>query len=122
VAKTLNLCPETIDICVKRNDTRPFEIQVVDSSGNAIDVTGATGIELAVSTDEDGSSGTELFKLTGVIVAPATNGIFRFQLSALQADQTPDDYFYDAEFVDSSGALQTYAEGKFTFEPDVTNP
>lgn len=122
MAKTLNLCPEKIDICVKRNDTRPFEIQVVDSAGAPVDVTGATVIELAVSNDEDGLIGTELFKLTGVIVAPATNGVFRFQLTGVQADQAPDVYKYDAEYTDSAGDIQTYAEGDFEFKPDVTNP
>ena len=119
---TFSLCPPTLDICRTRNDTRRFTIQITDSAGTAIDVTGATAIELAVSNDEDGLVGTELFELTGAISGAATNGTFVFTISAVQADQTPDVYRYDAEFTDSAGEVQTFATGKWEVKPDVTNP
>ena len=117
-------------ICIarKRGDTAPDKITVLDpeaaTPGTPLDVTGF-GFKLTVNTEQDPDPvgppiiGTELVSIVGTLI-DAPNGIVEFPWTLTQADQVPDDYFYDIEQTDVAGKILTIAKEQYKFQQDVT--
>ena len=117
-------------ICIarKRGDTAPDKITVLDpeavTPGTPLDVTGF-GFKLTINTEQDPDPvgppiiGTELVSIAGSLV-DAPNGVVEFPWSTAEADQTPDDYFYDIEQTDTAGKILTIAKEQYKFQQDVT--
>ena len=117
-------------ICIarKRGDTAPDKITVLDpeavTPGTPLDVTGF-GFKLTVNTEQDPDPvgppiiGTELVSIIGSLV-DAPNGVVEFPWSTADADQVPDDYFYDIEQTDTAGKILTIAKEQYRFQQDVT--
>ena len=118
MATLLNICPEEIDLCISRGDTTAWTF-TIKSDGTAIDITGFSYLLTVDPSDEPTGSGSNLFQLTGTLTFPLV-GIVSFQMTALQADQTPSEYFYDLQQVDGSGNIRTIAKGTFEFKQDIT--
>jgi hypothetical protein len=114
-------------ICIarKRGDTAPDKIFVLDpeiSPVVALDVTGF-GFKMTVNTEEDPDPGVpigvELVSIVGSITdGPA--GEVEFPWSAGDADQEPEEYFYDIEQTDTAGKILTIAKERYIFQQDVT--
>lgn len=115
----LNICPQDIDICISRGDTVPWTFTIKDDAGTPVDITGFSFLLTVDPSDEPSGSGDNLFQLTGAIV-DGPNGIVRFNMSALQADQTPDVYYFDLQMTDGTSAIRTVAKGQFEFHQDIT--
>ena len=113
--------PAVCDILRTRADTFPFTMVFTDaSSGLAIDLTGST-FKLTVDPSEEPTDALgNLFTNVPTIVAPATNGRIQITLSAGDADQTPNEYFYDIEQIDGASAVRTLVKGKWAVEQDIT--
>lgn len=108
-----------INFVRKRGDTYSFTLSLKDSAGAAIDITGSTFL-LTIDpspTPEDATN--NVAQLTGVIVAPATNGQIRFDPDAASVG-TVGVFFYDVEQTDSGGRIRTVLAGQWTVEQDVT--
>lgn len=117
-------------ICIarKRGDTAPDKITVLDpeavTPGTPLDVTGF-GFKLTINTEQDPDPvgppiiGTELVSIIGSLV-DAPNGVVEFPWSTADADQVPDDYFYDIEQTDTAGKILTIAKEQYRFQQDVT--
>lgn len=117
-------------ICIarKRGDTAPDKITVLDpeavTPGTPLDVTGF-GFKLTINTEQDPDPvgppiiGTELVSIIGSLI-DAPNGIVEFPWTPSQADQVPDDYFYDIEQTDVAGKILTIAKEQYKFQQDVT--
>jgi len=115
----LNLLPAAIDIAVTRGDTLAFTFAVKDSAGAAQNITGFSFL-LTVDPNEDPTTSVaNLFQLSGTIT-DAPGGIVSFSMSSLQADQTPNVYYYDVQMTDGGGKIRTIAKGKFEFRQDIT--
>ena len=109
-------------ICIarKRGDTAPDKITVLDpeaaTPGTPLDVTGF-GFKLTVNTEQDPDPvgppviGIELVSIIGSLI-DAPNGVVEFPWSSADADQVPEDYFYDIEQTDTAGKILTMAKNK----------
>lgn len=115
----LNICPVDIDLCISRGDTTPWTFTVKDSAGVVIDITGFSYLMTVDPSDEPTDAVNNLFALTGTLTDP-TNGVVQFELTALQADQTPSVYFFDLQQTDGTGKIRTIAKGEFEFKQDIT--
>ena len=106
-------------ICRYRGDTYPWTFTIKESDGAVINITGF-GFRLTVDPDEDpADAANNLFELTG-IVTDGPNGIVQFGMDATEADQVPDSYFYDLEWVDTDSKIRTIAKSIFEFKQDVS--
>ena len=116
----LNLCPAEVDLCFSRGDTVPWTFTIKNkTTGAVINITGFS-YRLTVDPSETPSnSNKNLFVLTGTIT-DAPNGIVEFAMTATQADQTPDVYFFDLEQTDAGLAIRTVARGKYEFQQDIS--
>ena len=114
-------------ICIarKRGDTAPDKIFVLDpetSPAVPLDVTGFT-YKMTVNTEEDPDPGppigTELVSITGTIT-DGPNGEVEFPWTPTDADQAPEEYFYDIEQTDTAGKILTIAKERYIIQQDVT--
>ena len=114
-------------IARKRGDTAPDKITVLDpeaAAGTPLDVTGFS-FKLTVNTEQDPDPvgppivGTELVSIVGTLI-DAPNGIVEFPWTPGQADQVPEEYFYDIEQTDTAGKILTIAKERYIFQQDVT--
>lgn len=114
----LNICPVAMNICVTRGDTTPWT-HTITFNAAAVNITGYT-YKLTVDPSKNPTDAlANLFTLVGV-VTDGPNGIVQFEMSAVQSDQTPKDYYFDIEQTDGSGKIRTIAKGVFTFEQDIS--
>ena len=109
----------TLNITRTRGDTFPMQFTLKDSSGTAIDITGFSFLMTVDPSAAPSDATGNLFQLTGTIT-DAVNGVFQFPISAMQADQTPGEYFHDVQMTDAGGFIRTIVTGTFTFEQDIT--
>jgi hypothetical protein len=114
-------------ICIarKRGDTAPDKITVLDPedpAGGPLDVTGFA-FKLTVNTEQDPDPGppigSELVSIVGTLV-DAPNGVVEFPWTPGDADQVPEEYFYDIEQTDTAGKILTIAKERYIFQQDVT--
>jgi hypothetical protein len=106
------------DFSRKRGDTFSLSFTVQDSSGTAIDITGAS-FKLTINQDAQPEDTTnQLAQLIGVIV-DAANGIVRFDPDATSVG-TVGVFFYDVEMTDSGGKVRTLTDGTWTIVQDIT--
>lgn len=115
----LNICPVEINLCISRGDTAPWTFTIQDSAGAAIDITGNSYLLTVDPSDEPVDNTNNLFALTGTLTDP-TNGVVQFEMSAVQADQTPQEYFFDLQQTDTAAKIRTIAKGVFEFKQDIT--
>ena len=103
-----------------RADTYPIRFALKQADAvTPLDITGYTFL-LTVDLAEDPPDATNnLFQVTGTLTDPV-NGVVDFFLSDTDSDQTPGDYFYDAQLKDTAGKRRTFCRGSFQFEQDIT--
>ena len=111
--------PTDLPLCRTRGDTFPHTFALKDSAGSAIDITGFTFLMTVDPSEEPTDATGNLFQLTGVITN-AAGGLFQFAPTTVQANQTPNEYYYDVQMVDGSGALRTILKSTYTFTQDIT--
>lgn len=116
---SLHLCPPSLDLCFSRGDTVPWTFTVKDNAGVPVDITGFSFLLTVDPSPEPTTSTNNLFQLTGTITNP-TGGVVRFSMTALQADQAPNTYYYDLQMTDGAGKIRTISKGEFVFEQDIT--
>ena len=110
--------PATLDLCRVRGDTFPFTVQIV-VDGTPLDITGYTIVMTVDPSSEPPDALGNLFQNTGV-VTDGPNGRVTFTLTALQADQTPGEYFHDMQYTDGGGSIRTFAKGAYEVIQDIT--
>ena len=108
-----------LNIVRYRGDTVPDVLTIKDSTGAVVDITGFS-FKMSVDQTEDPTDEvTQLYKLVGTIT-DAPNGVVEFEPSEVQANQTPNVYFYDVEMVDASSRKQTIVVGEYEYKQDYT--
>lgn len=101
-----------------RGDTAADQFTIT-RDGVAVDITGST-FKLTVNTEQNPTDITnQLLSVTGTITDAAA-GQMEFAPSALEADQTPGDYYYDVQMTDASGGIRTIIKGRYRFKQDIT--
>jgi hypothetical protein len=103
-----------------RGDTYRMRISFEEEgTGTPLDLTNCSLLMTVSSEEQPDDTTNQLFQLAGSIVAPATDGVADFEMSAAQADNLGE-LFYDVEITDVSGKTRTILEGPFTFSQDIT--
>ena len=101
-----------------RGDTRPIQ-GFARLNGGVLPVTGCTFLLTVDPSKAPTDATANLFSLAGTIV-DALTGELEFQITALQADQTPGKYWFDIEMTDATGYIQTIEHDRFVFTQDIT--
>lgn len=106
---------------VIRGDTRQVNLTFLQSDGSTpIDITGGT-VYFTVSSSSDPSDDTgDAFQKTATVFTDPTAGQHTFTLTHANTNITPGTYWYDAQFVDSTGNYLSAYRGKFIVQSDVT--
>lgn len=104
----------------KRGDTYPDRINVTDSNGNPVDITGWTFTLTLNRVKAPVDITSQVVQIAGTIIAPATNGVVEFAWSDLNADQSPATYYYDIQIIDGASKRRTPILSTYTFEQDIT--
>ncbi len=113
-------------VCIarKRGDTAPDKIFVKDPSDPTLplDITGFA-FKMTVNTEQDPDPGppigTELVTINGTIT-DAPGGEVEFPWTPGDADQVPDDYFYDIQQTDAAAKILTIAKNEYKIQQDIT--
>lgn len=109
---------------VIRGDSRTVNCTFLESDGSTpVPLTGGT-VYFTVNTSSDPSNDTSAaIQRTATDATPFTLpllGKHTFNLTPANTNITPGTYWYDAEFVDSSGNKLSSYRGKFIVQSDVT--
>lgn len=106
---------------VIRGDTRTVNLTFLASDGStAVNLAGGT-VYFTVNSSSDPSDDTSVaFQKTATSFTDATNGKHTFALTHANTNITPATYWYDAQFVDSSGSYLSSYRGKFIVQSDTT--
>ena len=115
-------------VCIarKRGDTAPDKLFILDPEvpGSPLDITGFS-FQMTVNTEQDPDPvgppivGVELVTIAGTIT-DGPNGEVEFPWSPGDADQTPEDYFYDVQQTDTAGRILTIAKERYIIQQDLT--
>jgi hypothetical protein len=111
------------DLSYTRGDTAPITI-TFKRNGQALDLTGFTGIVLTINTDEfpvDATNQVEVF--SGTLSGTPSDGTVTFEPpSQIASDALPilEEAFYDVQWVTAASKKQTPIKGKFTINQDIT--
>ena len=118
MAEFLDVCPIDVDLCFTRGDSVLWTFQI-KSEGVPVNITGFSFLLTVDPSPEPTGSGTNLFQLTGSVITPLS-GIVQFGMTPTQANQVPNEYYFDLQMTDGGGKIRTVAKGKFTIEQDIT--
>lgn len=102
----------------QKNDVT-ITINLQDSNGSAIDITGYT-FYFSVKTDETDTDVEGLITKKVTSHTDPTNGQTEVALSDSDMDITPGKYFYDVKMKDSSGNLTTWVKDVFKVAYQIT--
>ena len=106
---------------VIRGDTRTINLTFLESDGSTpINLAGGT-VYFTVNSSSDPSDDTAVaFQKTTTSFTSAATGQHTFTLSHSDTNITPNTYWYDAQFVDGTGAYLSSYRGKFIVQSDTT--
>ncbi len=107
---------------VIRGDTRTVNLTFLESDGSTpVNLTGGTAYFTVQSVADPPDDTTDIeFQLTATSFTDATHGKHTFTLSHANTNITPATYWYDAQFVDSTGGYLSAYRGKFVVQSDTT--
>lgn len=106
---------------VIRGDTRVVNLTFLEADGSTpINLAGGT-VYFSVNTSSDPTDDTSVaFQKTATSFTSASTGEHTFTLTHSDTNITPNTYWYDCQFVDSTGAYLSSYRGKFIVQSDVT--
>ncbi len=107
-------------ITLIRGDSRNIQVTVKDSSGNAIDITGGTVFFTVNALEEpDDDTGAVITKDV-TSHTDALSGVSTIELTSDDTDVEPGEYWYDVQFVSTSGSVSSREKGKLLVVSDIT--
>lgn len=102
-----------------RGDTVADVFLIKNAAGQAVDITGC-GFKFTLNTNKAPTDMlTQVYQLVGTIT-DAPGGKVSFAPTALQADRTPQKYFYDVQMTDAGGIITTIVLDSYTYVQDIT--
>ena len=113
-----SFAPTDVEICIVRGDSPVIPVQVQDSTGAALDITGGTFVMTVDPSDSPSDATNNLFAVNGTIT-DAANGRVQFQPTTVQSDQSPGENQYDVQ-MDLNSSVRTILKGKFEIQQDIT--
>jgi hypothetical protein len=112
-----------VNLCRTRGDTSTFTVTVTTDGTTPIDITGFTFLFTVDPSSEPTDNLNNLFQLSvgsGITLTDPTNGVMTIGITALQADQLPETYFYDLQMTDTSSLITTILKGEYEILQDIT--
>lgn len=112
-----------VDLCRTRGDTSTFTVTITTDGTTPIDVTGFTFLFTVDLNPDPLDSADNLFQLSvgsGITLSDPTNGVITLGITEVQADQTPDVYFYDLQMTDTGSLITTILKGEYEVVQDIT--
>ena len=106
-------------IPIRRGDSKALIINVLDSTGTAIDITGYTFF-FTVKADNTDADVSALISVTQTSLTDPTNGTTTISLSSTDTDIAIGLHFYDIQMKDGSGNITTLVSGIFEIKQDTT--
>lgn len=104
-----------------RGDTLPDQFSVTSDGTTLVNLTGYTARMTLNAVKDPSPTDTPLYTLTGAFLSgDATLGVFTFEPSEVQANQTPGKYYYDVELTTPAGSIVTIAKGSYTYRQDIS--
>ncbi len=101
-----------------RGDTKPIVVTLSSSTG-PLDLTGCTAFRMTADPSKTPTDATNnIFSLTGTVLDAAA-GTVEFLPSALQTDHVGT-YYFDCQFLDARGLINTAGKDKLIFEQDIS--
>lgn len=111
---------KTIGPCI-RGDSRTINLTFLESNGSTpINLTGGTVYFTVNSSSNPTDDTSKAIQKTATSFTSASTGQHTFTLTHTDTNITVGTYFYDAQFVDSSGNYLSSYRGKFIIQSDVT--
>jgi len=107
------------DLTIYTLDTVPIIINVTDSAGDAVDVTGYEFFFTAKTNKSDADASAVIKKDTDTPNDP-TNGQAVITLSTTDTNVTAGKYFYDIQMKDGSGQITTLVYGDLIIRTGIT--
>lgn len=106
---------------VIRGDTRTVNLTFLESDGRKpLNLTGGT-VYFTVNSSSDPSDDTGVaFQKSATSFTSALTGQHTFTLTPTNTNIDANTYWYDAEFIDSTGAKTSSFRGKFIVQSDIT--
>lgn len=110
-----------MDITHIRGDTREINVTFLDSNNDAIDLTGGTVFfTVSISSQPKNDADALIEKEVTSFSSPSTGQATIVLDSADTNDMTPSTYFYDLQFVSSSGVVISQPRARFKLIGDIT--
>jgi len=111
------------DFIMWAGDDKTLQVTVQDSSGDPVDITGATAIRWQLSKSATKRPALiEKALLDGVTVISAPGGRFDVTLEPEDTEDLKGDYYHEAELIDSGGRVATVLTGTATINPALIKP
>lgn len=102
-----------------RGDDETLDIEITDSDGNAVDISGYKFWFTAKSNENDADADAEIGPTTGTIT-DAANGKAQISLTNSDTDIAVGSYSYDIQQKDASNKITTLVKGKLRITQDIT--
>ena len=115
----VNKQSQTQNVCFKRGDTVGFELEFKDQTGAPIDITGWKFF-LTMKSSLDDADGSAVIAVDVTAHSDPTNGKTLIKAPDGAADSLDGDYYYDIQYKDTSGVIETVMSGIASFDKDVT--
>jgi hypothetical protein len=106
------------ELTVYRGDTKTITVPVLDSNGDAFNLTSYV-MTMTCKSDLNLSDTDAIFQKTATISAPAT-GIGVIELTSTDTNHTPGNYFYDVKIKKSTTNKYTVVKSTLTILANVT--
>jgi len=107
-------------ITINRGDTYSRTINLLDSSGDAIDATGYTIYFTVRKNVVATSSSTDTDALISETIAGDASGIHTLTVTAAETNIDPGNYFYDIQIKKSDDTISSSTKASFIINGDVT--
>ena len=106
---------------VIRGDTRTVNLTFLQSDGSTpVNLTGGTAYFTVNSSSDPADDTGVAFQKTATVFTSATTGQHTFTLTHSDTNIAAGEYWYDAQFVDSTGNYLSSYRGKFIVQSDTT--
>lgn len=101
-----------------RGDTKPIVITLSTAAG-PINLTGCTAFKMTADPSKTPTdAAANIFSLSGTVLS-AVDGTVEFLPSAAETDHVGT-YYFDVQFLDARGFINTAGKDKIVFEQDIS--
>lgn len=104
---------------IYRGDCKTYELQFLDASGTAIDISGDV-VMFTVKKDLSWPDGSAIIAKNVSTHVDAASGLTNISLAGSDTYVTPDVYYYDIQLVEGGSVIRTITKDRFIVNQDVT--